>query len=276
EELEFLASHTRIQDPESLKRHVIAVQVKAYDVHNYPCIQRAPFRSNRITRLLGYRKALALQRERPGALFLDLALHAVGTEVRKLVVDGYPADNIVACDLHREFWDLGHELYKSTPATFPVSFIAGDIFDEKFFSLQASNTPSLEPPALGSLTTLTPLKGTVSIIHASSFFHLFDEQTQTTIARILASLLSPLPGSIIFGAHVGNEHGTAQYPRMPYFPGDAGGRMFCHSPETWQEMWVNVFGEGVVRVEVVLNEHRKESVSSGKGNGWLNWCVVRV
>ncbi|KAJ7050168.1 hypothetical protein C8F01DRAFT_563389 [Mycena amicta] len=269
-ELEFLASHTGIQDLESLKRHVIAVQMKAYDVYNYPCIQRFNFvRSNRITRLLGYRKALAVQRERPEAVLLDLGC-AFGTEVRRLVVDGFPASSIVACDLHREFWDLGHELYKSTTATLPVSFIAGDILDERFFSISATEPELL--PALGSLTTLTPLKGKLSVIHASALLHLFDEQTQAAIARIFASLLSPLPGSMIFGAHIGNKHGTGQYARMPYFAGF----MFCHSPETWQEMWVKIFGEGVVRVEVVLNEYRTLEESTGQGDGWLNWCVTRV
>jgi hypothetical protein len=31
--------------------------------------------------------------------------------------------------VHEEFWNFGHELFRSAPETFPVWFLAGDIFD---------------------------------------------------------------------------------------------------------------------------------------------------
>ena len=75
-----------------------------------------------------------------------------------------------------EFWSVGHKLFKSTPETFPVKFIAGDIFDEAFLETApvTTRTPASPPPALPSLNALTPLHGRLSAIHASSFFHLFN------------------------------------------------------------------------------------------------------
>jgi len=58
----------------------------------------------------------------------------------------------VALTVWSEFWDLGHELYKSTPRSFPVLFILRDAFDANF------------------LVSVPPF--CVSAIHTSSFFHL--------------------------------------------------------------------------------------------------------
>lgn len=57
------------------------------------------------------------------------------------------------------------------------------------------------PPELRSLTSLMSLQGRVSAIMSCVFFHLFDEAKQLQAARQLASLFSPLPGSVLFGAH---------------------------------------------------------------------------
>jgi hypothetical protein len=96
---------------------------------------------------------------------------------------------------------------------------------------------------------LTPLQGHVAVIHASSLFHLFDEARQLQLAQAFASLLSPLPGSLILGMHVGlAEKGFRSRPNSDH-------KMFCHSPETWRELWVTkVFKPGTVDVKAVLKE----------------------
>ncbi|KAJ7853571.1 hypothetical protein B0H14DRAFT_3654160 [Mycena olivaceomarginata] len=43
-------------------------------------------------------------------------------------------------------WDLGHELFNSTPATFPVAFLAGDAFDPAFLEPFPPLTPSSDVP----------------------------------------------------------------------------------------------------------------------------------
>ena len=52
-----------------------------------------------MSRMPMYSQLLKLGKERPGALFLDLAC-CVGNDVRKAVADGFPVDQALASDLH--------------------------------------------------------------------------------------------------------------------------------------------------------------------------------
>ncbi|KAJ7196222.1 hypothetical protein GGX14DRAFT_537152 [Mycena pura] len=220
EGLQFLSSQTGIYDVDELKKHVLVIQAKAYQIMAYPCIRMFNFTRLKISVLPAYSRIMSLLRERPDAILLDLL--GFGTDIRKAAADGFPIQNLVACDLHREFWNFGHELFRSTPETFPVAFLEGDVFDR---------TPicATLPPSLSTITSLTALNGHVSIVQASSFFHLFDEQMQTELARSIAGLLSPLPGSMALGSQMGKT--TAGYYRRPAFhPGDCE-MGFAHSIE---------------------------------------------
>jgi hypothetical protein len=54
-------------------------------------------------------------------------------------------------------------------------------------------------PPLNTLSLLIPLQGKISAIRTSSFFHLFPEDRQVQLAKIVvSSLLSPKKGSVIF------------------------------------------------------------------------------
>ena len=128
-------------------------------------------------------------------------------------------------------------------------------------------------PNLKSLMSLTPLQGHVSVIYAGSFFHLFDEAEQLRIALKLRSLLSPLPGSIIFGAHIGAlVEGTSTYPKC-------GPKGFCHSPGSWKDLWEGqVFEKGEIRVdtqavEAIYKKHEKVEAEEAY---WLYWSITRL
>ena len=185
-------------------------------------------------------------------------------------MDGWPVSKVLASDLRQGFWDCGHELFKSTPATFPAAFIPGDIFDPAILSLSPlscttdCNNPTNPTPALSSLTSLTPLQHRISAIHASSFFHLFNEEKQLELAKRLATILTLEKGSIIFG-----QHGSR--PENRGIPGE----MFCHSPETWEKLWTEeVFGpDQKVRVKVDTRLTEWEGQMENE-KGWvLSWCV---
>ena len=105
-----------------------------------------------------------------------------------------------------EFWDLGHQLFKDNKETFPAAFIPGDVFDNSFIPDDPSKVETAtELPPLSELTSLTPLLGRLSAIHASAFFHLFDEEAQRALALRLAVLLKREPGAVVFGRHQGLE-----------------------------------------------------------------------
>ncbi|THH08175.1 hypothetical protein EW145_g2886 [Phellinidium pouzarii] len=262
EEAAFLKSQTKIEDDEELKQHVLAVQKEAWDVVNYRCIQAFGFMTLKISHLSAYRDLLALGKERSGAIFIDFAC-CFGNDARKAIADGYPMENVIASDIEKPFWELGHRLFKSTPETFPVPFVQGNVFDPKHIAPAAPHysPPTTPRPTLSVLTSLTPLQGHVSVIHTSAFFHLFDKDGQIAAARALASLLSPLPGSMIFGTHSstrvsGNKVLTVRKSQI-----------YCFSPADWCALWDGViFEKGSVTVDAVLEE--KNDAWRGRGFAW--------
>ncbi len=172
-----------------------------------------------------------------------------------------------------EFWTSGHQLFNTTPETFPVPFIPGDAFDPDF--LKPSLIPTVKPtdplPPLATLTSLTPLIGRLSAVHTSSFFHLFPEEKQLELAILLAPLLSPEPGSMIFGGHGGLPQKGLRERKNSH-----GIYMFCHSPESWKELWeTQVFQPGQVRVEAFLKETVRKDLPETK-NYQLVWSVTRL
>ncbi|KAG6835625.1 hypothetical protein H0H93_016406 [Arthromyces matolae] len=229
--------------------------------------------------LPAYPRVLNILTKNPNALFLEIGCF-FGVDIRKVVADGWPIENVVASDLRSEFWTCGHQLFKSTPETFPATFIPGDVFDPAIISPRKPFYTPEEPPRLeqplSSLTSLTPLQGRFHVIHATNFFHLFDEAGQLQLARQLATLLSPTPGSMIIGLHTGSSKKGLQSGMEPV--GVTATTLFAYSPETWETLWDGqVFEKGTVKVEGSLHAVAKKDVNDGSV-GWSNlcWSVTRL
>ncbi|KAJ7290109.1 hypothetical protein C8J57DRAFT_1429989 [Mycena rebaudengoi] len=250
ENVAFIKEETGIDDPDALKKHVIAVQEKAYSLHWFPCIRKFEFAMTQISTLPSYREVLKLGREREGAILLDLGCCC------QYLFDRESSDSVFICILHADFWDIGHELFQSTPETFPVVFLPGDALDPRFLEpsppLTAPSKDTESPPSLISLTSLTPLRGHISAIHISSVFHLFSEKQQLHLA-------SALGGSKGFG--------------LPLLAASDGRPMFCHSPESWREMWESVFPQGTMKVDAEL---QRTTLYDGLRWEWLTWSVTRI
>jgi len=221
----------------------------------------------------GYKKLLELGSTRQNALFLDLGC-CFGNDIRKAVEDGFPAEKIIASDLYADFWKFGHKLFNSTASTFPVTFISGDIFDSSFISIQPplktlklSYDDNTEPISLQSLVqaepqSLDPLRGHLSVIHTSAVFHLYDRDVQLLIAKKIASLLSPLPGSIIFGSHTGSKVPREVINQSTQM------KAYRHSPESWKKMWEE---------EVFDKDKDMFQVEAGfEDEIWMSWIVTRL
>lgn len=121
----------------------------------------------------------------------------MGSDVRKLVLDGYPARNVAGVDLRQQFLDLGYRLYGSS---WDINFFTSDIFNVPYpFSKDASidDTPILD------VKNLTQLRGRITHFYTGALFHLFDEATQYALALRVAELLKREPGAIVFGRHQG-------------------------------------------------------------------------
>ena len=166
-------------------------------------------------------------------------------------------------------------MFRTTPETFPAKFLAGDAFDDAHLSLTAPIISS-SPPPVASVNTLTELRGHISVIHASALFHLFNEEKQFELGKRLATLLDPRPGSIIFGSHGGMP---VKGQHQPFYP-----TMFCHSPESWTQMWEEqIFEKGQVTVTTVLSDVtmilrrlKETQVEEGDKFYLLEWSVERL
>ncbi|KAG2154061.1 hypothetical protein DEU56DRAFT_726242 [Suillus clintonianus] len=250
EQAAFFKSQVGIDNDEDLRKHILEVQAKAHKIAPYPCIHAFTFLRLNMSSLPGYEHILKLGRERNNAVLLDIGC-CFGVDARKAAADGFPAKNIIASDINNHFLELSHELFKTTPASYPGCLLPGDVFDPEFLSIVApsddiSPVPDID---LSSLKSLNTLHGRISAINAAAFFHLFNEENQLHLARALAGLLSAQPGSVICGGQTGAlEKGVVT--------ANIGGsvhRLFCHSPQTWTSLWDGeVFEKGTVRVETEL------------------------
>ena len=115
---------------------------------------------------------------------------SVGHDARKAALDGFPVKQIIVSDVRQgenskclfslaslqrsvfewwsELWDLGHVLFRSSPDSFPATFVNGDVFDLSPFT-SGSQLPT--EVNVSNITTLNVLHGKVSAIWASSLFH---------------------------------------------------------------------------------------------------------
>jgi len=270
EQASFFKAQTGIDDDDDLRSHILKVQEKAYEIFPYVCIRSLTFLQLGIATLPEYANIIKLGREQPDGILLDIAC-CFGVDARKAVADGFPLKNVVTADLKKEFFDLGHALFNTTPTTYPIHFVAGDAFDPNM--LQAvppfDKPPATEKPDLSTLTSLNPLAGRCSVIFAANFFHLFSEENQLRLAKSLAGLLSPEPGSMICGEHAGNL-------QKGFLHQEHQGReieMFMHCPESWNALWDGeVFAKGKVRADARLDQVEINGLTYFR----LQWSIVRL
>jgi hypothetical protein len=111
----------------------------------------------------------------------------VGNNLRKIADDRFPVQNIIStiyskvcgfalainCACTNQFWDLGHELFRSTTILFPATLVARDAFDPAFLSLPPLTEephPATSHLDLRTLMSLNGLHGHLSTVHSTSLF----------------------------------------------------------------------------------------------------------
>ncbi|KAM5540078.1 hypothetical protein V8D89_006218 [Ganoderma adspersum] len=278
QDLDLVKLYTGIQDHEQVKAHIINIQKEAYPIMPYQCIRFFSFAASRIHEVVpNYDHILKLGKDRDGAIFLDVGT-CFGTDSRKVVTDGWDAKNVVATDINPGFWEMGHKLFHTDSKSFPATFVPGNALTDEhlevFPILPAGSTAGTPRPDLTSLNSLNPLRGHVAAIYLGNVFHLFTEQEQVRLARGLAGLLSPEPGSVITGWHAGApQKGEKTMARG--ISNESSITQFLHSPETWRALWDGeVFAKGTVKVEADLVGYKTE-FAAGEFY-FLRWSVTRA
>lgn len=152
-----------------------------------------------------------LERVKSGESFLDLAC-GLGQDIRKLVYDNAPSDNIVGFDLRPELTEIGYQLFKDKDKL-KAKFIHGDFFTKR--------------PILGLEKQL------FDVIAASDFFHLFSWDDQVECFRRATSLLKSRPGSMIIG-----RMACAQYGVPEIIPVEVSrtGEVYLHTPDSFRKL----------------------------------------
>ncbi|KAL4073137.1 hypothetical protein V8B97DRAFT_2033393 [Scleroderma yunnanense] len=145
-------------------------ELNSIQVAPYPCFYGFGFIKTAISAQPVYQDHLNSGRDRKDAILLEVGC-GLSAEARRVALNGFPAHNIVSTDI-----------VQVVPPT------------------RGPAQNSL--PDLLSLTSLSPLHGHCSVITASVFFQLFTEE-QVHLARALAGLLSPEPGSLICSVNMG-------------------------------------------------------------------------
>ncbi|KAK7536059.1 uncharacterized protein J3D65DRAFT_401685 [Phyllosticta citribraziliensis] len=214
---EILIKHSGIPEQDVLK-HVKEQRDKAWKIWPYPCIGKWQFLDCGISSSVAYSEVL--ERVKNGQMYLEAGC-AFGQDLRKLVSDGAPPANLIATDLSDDFWQVGFSLFKDE-SRLGVRFIAADV--------TAASSPLTAPPPAG-------IAGSVDIIHASYYFHLFTRAEQLEVGQRLVGVLRPVPGVLLVGRHVGNRFPDEYVKKSPHKDGKSGKTAFRHNEETWRALW---------------------------------------
>jgi SAM-dependent methyltransferase len=206
---ELLAKYSGIP-LEKVEDHVVAIRDAAWEICPYPCIGRFRFLDLSFAKSAVYPEVL--QRLRDGQRLLDIGC-CFGQAIRQLVLDGAPSENLWGCDLEGKFIELGYDLFGDRD-TLKSTFVTANILD--------------------ATSALSDLEGQFDMVFAGSFFHLWGYDDQVKVSKLVAALLRPQKGSMVFGRQVGTLSG--------FGPGQANTKeqMFQHNVETFKKMWKDI------------------------------------
>lgn len=220
-----LEQYSRIP-PEKLEAHVSKVRDEAWRIAPYPCIGGWKFLELNMSLSPVYDEVLSRLKEDESLIDLGCCF---GQDIRKLVHDGAPSEKLFGTDLNGGLIAAGFDL-----------FLDRETLRSKFFVADICQPDG---------TDMAALEGQLNMVFAGSFFHLFDWDTQSAVAKTLVGILQARPNSMIFGHHLGNVHaGMYPYGLSP------SGSIFKHDVASFQQLWKQV-GEATGthwRVEATL------------------------
>ncbi|KAI9701456.1 MAG: hypothetical protein M1836_001511 [Candelina mexicana] len=224
--------------PNDVRAHIHRVRDQAWDVWPYPCIGMFFFLDLGLSLLPPYAQVLNRLRTNNEKL-LDLGC-CFGQDVRKLVFDGAPAENVYGTELLGGYIDEGYALFCDKDKL-KSKFIVADIFDAKNDELNALN-------------------GKMDILYAGSFFHLWNWEDQVKVACRLVELMPARPGSLVLG----RQAGSLKPGEIPHRINKTG-TMFQHDPQTFAKMWKEVGEKTGSEWNVVTQFEVRDASAQGKG-----------
>lgn len=157
--------------------------------------------------------------------------------------------------------DIGYDLFLDG-STLKTTFVAADVLDAN--------------------SDLKQLDGKVDIVHAASFFHLFDLDDQTKAAIRLVKVMKDKSGCLVIGRQIGNvEAGHKSSVVNDTY------KRFRHNGQSFADMWKKVGDETGTKWEVDARIEPEDlhlrAAEKGlqvgfipPGSRWLSFTVRRV
>ncbi|KAJ5287036.1 hypothetical protein N7478_002722 [Penicillium angulare] len=96
-----------------MEDHVKRIGKKGWDIRRFPCFRIFLFLRLDLSHSPIYPKVIEEIRAR--SFFLDMGC-GLGQDIRRLILDGAPAEHLVGLDIEPAYIDLGYELFKDAPA----------------------------------------------------------------------------------------------------------------------------------------------------------------
>ena len=153
-----------------------------------------------------------------GASILDLGC-CFGQDLRILAAEGLPTKNMYASDIRSEFWEISYGLFNDRE-TMQAQFLQADIFDPK--------------------SALNTLRGSIDIVLATHFIHLFSWEQQVEALKSVVSLCKP--GAIVVGFNIGFLH-EKDVPAGKTKGSVSKSSKFYHDTLSFQRMWRQIESE---------------------------------
>ncbi|KAI5921475.1 hypothetical protein F4810DRAFT_338996 [Camillea tinctor] len=269
---DILSTYSHIPKEEQVA-HVLRLRDRAWKRFPYPCLGDLCFLELRPSIHPAYKDHVLAPLKKPSAdgepepLFLDMS-SCFGQDVRKLAHDGALVHRLWASDIESELIDIGFQMFNDADKMPRDHFLCpGNLL---------TNSPDDQ---------LKVLDGKVTILHASSVFHLFSLEEQRKIAHRCLRLLRKSPDipTLIIGCQVGNK--TARYA-----PSDDSaqlyGHRYRHSEQSWREMWTGVCGSAewkdkVKVLDVKTTEGEGETrpltiIEASKKEKEITWLMFEI
>jgi SAM-dependent methyltransferase len=172
------------------------------------CTGQGLFLTNSITLHESY--STILERLKNGATFVDIGTF-LGQELRRLVVNGAPSENMYAIDIVNH-WDIGYDMFRDKDK-FHARYIEADILHPK--------------------SALQELNGKMDIIWVCHVLHQWTWEGQVSVAKNLVALSHK--GTLLAGYEAGHEVATHVEPNHLMK-----GESFLHDPASFVKMWDQV------------------------------------
>lgn len=152
-----------------------------------------------------------MARAKAGQTVADIGTF-IGHDLRRLVVDGAPSDNLWGIDIVNHF-DVGFDFFRDRER-WKGTFIEAD-----FLTVETN-------------TSLKPLRNNTDIIFIASVLHQWDWMGQVRAAKMLTQFTKP--GSLIAGLQMGKPVAGDVVMKGLKVP------LYIHTPESFTTLWNEV------------------------------------